>query len=408
MRKFFTLGILVLFVCGFIGCSKGGGTPAAGGGTTGGGTTGGGTNNGGGGSGTDTTKTPPVQVAIPSIDNAVTAFMSTYSVPGMSIAITKGDKLVYVKSYGRMSATDTTHIANTSLFRIASCSKQLTSVGIMKLLEAGKLTLDSKVFGPGSIFGSDYPSTQLADLSDITIGELLHHTTGNWPNDATDPMFQNTSYTQTQLINWALDNYPATGQRGQYFYSNFGYCLLGRVIEKISGQPYDQYIKSIVLTPCGITDMVIGGNTLADRKTNEVIYTGQGGEDPYNMNVTRMDSHGGWLATATDLARFLVHVDGFTGVADILAGSTETTMTTGSAGNPNYACGWAVNSAGNWWHNGSLPGTTTGVIRGNNGFNWVMLTNTRYVTTQMDSDMDALLWPIVNDASTPWQAIDQF
>jgi CubicO group peptidase (beta-lactamase class C family) len=316
--------------------------------------------------------------------------------------------LVYVKSYGKMSAADTTQIANTSLFRIASCSKQFTSVGIMRLLEAGKLTLDTKVFGPGSIFGSDYPSTQLSDLSDITIGELLHHTTGNWPNDATDPMFLNLSYSQTQLIDWTLDNYAATGQRGQYFYSNFGYCLLGRVIEKLSGETYAQYITDEVLTPCGIKDMVISGNTLADRKPKEVLYTGQGGEDPYGMNVARMDSHGGWLATATDLARFLVHVDGFSGVPDILAGSTETTMTTASAGNPNYACGWAVNSANNWWHSGSLPGTTTEVIRGANGFNWVLLCNTRYITTQMDNDMDALLWPIVNDAATPWQAIDQF
>jgi CubicO group peptidase (beta-lactamase class C family) len=393
--------VLVLF--SLAGCGKSGGsntgtgTGAGGGGTTppppGGGNTGG--------------TTTIVQKDVAAVDNAVTKFMTSWSVPGMSVAVIHNDKLVYVKSYGKMSATDTTSIKNSSLFRLASVSKQITSVAIMKLLEAGKLTLDSKVFGAGSILGTDYTGTYLGGVSDITIGQLLHHTTGDWPNDGTDPMFQQTSYTQTQLINWALGGYPDRGKRGQYYYSNFGYCLLGRVIEKLSGKTYEQYCKDVVLTPSGITDMVIGGNTLADRKPNEVIYTGQS-EDPYNMNVTRMDSHGGWLATATDMARFLAHVDGFTGVSDLLLPATITTMTTPSTGNPNYACGWAVSTANNWWHNGSLPGTLTEIIRANNGFCWVMLCNTRALNDQMDTDLDNLLWPAVNDGTTSWQDIDQF
>jgi len=333
--------------------------------------------------------------------------MSTYSVPGMSIAVIHNDKLIYVKSYGHMSATDTTSIKNSSLFRLASVSKQITSAAIMKLLEAGKLTLDDKVFGSGGILGTDYTGTYLGSLTDITISELLHHTTGNWPNDGTDPMFQQTNYTQTQLIDWVFNNYPDRGLRGQYYYSNFGYCVLGRVIEKLSGKSYEQYCKDVVLTPSGITDMIIGGNTLADRKPNEVLYTGQA-EDPYSMNVTRMDSHGGWIASATDMARFLAHVDGFSGVTDILQSATETIMTTPSAGNPNYACGWAVNSTNNWWHNGSLPGTMTEIIRANNGFCWVIVCNTRSLSLQMDADLDNLLWPAVNNSSTTWQDIDQF
>ena len=333
--------------------------------------------------------------------------MTTYSVPGMSIAVIHNDKLVYVKSYGHMSSTDTISIKNTSLFRLASVSKQITSAAIMKLLEAGKLTLDDKVFGTGGILGNDYTGSQLGGLTDITISQLLHHITGNWPNDGTDPMFQQQSYTQTQLIDWVLDNYPDRGLRGQYYYSNFGYSVLGRVIEKLSKESYEQYCKDVVLTPSGITDMTIGGNTLTDRKPNEVLYTGQG-EDPYSMNVTRLDSHGGWIASATDMARFLAHVDGFSGIADILQPATETTMTTPSTGNPNYACGWAVNSDNNWWHNGSLPGTLTEIIRANNGFCWVMLCNTRSLSAQMDTDLDALLWPAVNNSSTPWQDIDQF
>ena len=386
---------------GLFSCSKSGGS--AGPGTT---------------SPTDTTKpttpttptTPTVtQKDIPTIDNAIKKLMSDWNVPGLSLAITRGEKLVYVKAYGQVGVSDTGSVKPTSLFRLASCSKQFTSVGIMKLIEAGKLSMDARVFGSSGILGNDYTGSQLSGLTDITISELLHHTTGNWPNDGTDPMFQQTGYSQTQLIDWVLNTYPDRGQRGQYYYSNFGYCVLGRVIEKLSGKSYAQYIQDSVLTPCGIKDMVIGGNTLADRKANEVLYYGQSGDgDPYGMNVTRMDSHGGWLATATDLARFLVHVDGFPAKTDILKAATETTMITASTANPNYACGWAVNSLNNWWHNGSLPGTTTEQARLANGFNWVILTNTRTITHDLDNAIDAVLYPFIDDSSTPWQDIDQF
>lgn len=346
------------------------------------------------------------QLNIASIDNAVTSFMSTYSIPGVSIAITKGGQLVYVKSYGKMSPSDFTPITNSSLFRIASVSKPVTSAGIMKLLEAGLLTLNSKIFGPGSILGSDYPSAPVG-VHDITVRHLLHHTVGSWGNDANDPMFMQPSYTHSQLINWTLANYPATTGRGTYRYSNFGYCLLGRVIEKLSGKTYDQFIKDEVLTPSGITQMIIGGNTLAQRKTGEVIYTGQGGYSPYTFNLTRMDSHGGWIASATDLARFLVRVDGFSTKADILQPSTITTMVTPSAV-ANYACGWAVNSANNWWHMGGIPGTASEIIRSSGGFNWVVLCNSRSLSSNFDAALDNLLWPAISNPSTPWQNIDQF
>jgi hypothetical protein len=67
-----------------------------------------------------------------------------------------------------------------------------------------------------------------------------------------------------------------------------------------------------VLTPCGITDMQIACNTMAEKAMKEVKYYSQiPGQDPYNLNVTRMDSHGGWIATPTDLLRFFVNIDGF-------------------------------------------------------------------------------------------------
>jgi CubicO group peptidase (beta-lactamase class C family) len=349
------------------------------------------------------------QKDIAAVDNAVKNFMSTYGVPGVAIAVTKGEKLVYAKAYGQVGPSDTHPVTNDSLFRIASVSKPFTSAGIMRLIEQGKLTMGSTVFGASGIL-SEYASANLAALTDITIDQLLHHTSGNWPNDGNDPMFQQTSLDAHALIQWTLDNQPDRGMRGQYFYSNFGFCVLGRVIEKLSGKTYEQFIHDEIFSAAGITDMTIAGNTLADRKPNEVIYATTAGDgDPYGMNVARMDSHGGWLASATDLMRFMVRVDGFSAKPDFLKASTETVMTTGSAGNANYACGWAVNASHNWWHTGSLPGTATELIRGANGFNWAILTNKRGPnSSQMGTDIDQLLWPAVTDSSTPWQDIDQF
>lgn len=351
---------------------------------------------------------PSGQKNIETIDNAVKNFMQKYSIPGVSIAVTRDDKLVYVKSYGKMSESDNTAISNNNLFRIASVSKPITGVGIMKLLEASKLTLDSKVFGAGSILGNDYPSGKLAQVSDLTVRHLLHHTSNLWPNDGNDPMFKQPAFNHQQLINWTLDNYNGVSTRGIYRYSNFGYCLLGRIIEKLSGKSYEQFIKDEVLKPCGINAMQIGGNKLADRKTNEVIYTGQGGFDPYAYNVNRMDAHGGWIASATDLARFLVHVNGFNGKADILKPATITTMVTRSVPSSNYAGGWGVNNAGHWWHTGSIPGTAAEIVRAANGFGWVILCNSRSASGSFDSDLDGLMWPFVTNNSTPWQDIDQF
>jgi hypothetical protein len=140
--------------------------------------------------------------------------------------------------------------------------------------------------------------------------------------------------------------------------------------------------------------MRIAGNTLAERLPEEVVYHGQG-ENPYDMNVRRMDSHGGWLASASDLVRFASHVDGFSPERDILKPETIRVMTTPTVANSGYAKGWAVNSQPNWWHNGSLPGTATIMVRTASGLCWAALTNTRREKSAMEGDLDALVWQMV-------------
>ena len=348
---------------------------------------------------------------ISTVDQVVNTIMTNYNIPGLSLAITKNEKLVYVKSYGKADVENNQAAANNNLYRLASVSKQLTSIAIMKLLDQGKIHTSDKVFGAGAILGTDFGTPPYSPhITDITVDELLHHTSGGWPNDGTDPMFTNPTMTARQLIGWVLDNRPLDNVPGTaYAYSNFGYCVLGRVIEKITGVSYQQAVQSLVLQPSGISDMTIAGNTLADRITNEVKYYGQGGENPYIYNISRMDAHGGWLATATDMARVIVHVDGFPSKTDIISSNAISLMTAGSVPNPNYACGWSVNSANNWWHLGSLPGTATEdartVSQGN--FNFVILTNTRSLNTNFAADLDNIFWSAQSSTSV-WPGYDLF
>lgn len=353
-----------------------------------------------------TYSSPPIS----QVDDAVSTFMATYAIPGISIAITKDEKLVYVKSYGKADQASSTDVSSASLFRIASVSKPITAVAIIKLVEDGKLSLNQKVFGTGAIFENTYGTPPYSsDISDITVQHLLQHTCGGWSNDANDPMFSNSSMTPQELISWTLDNRPLANSPGTtYAYSNFGYCVLGRIIEKITGENYEQWVKNNILKPGGITAMQMGGNTFADKKTNEVIYYGQNGEDPYLYNISRMDAHGAWLSTAVDLARLLVRTDGFNAKTDLLNSSSITTMITPSSANANYACGWAVNTYNNWWHLGSLPGTATQIVRTSGGFCWVILCNTRSNAANFYTDLDALIWLAVNNSATQWPSVDLF
>ncbi|MBE7177636.1 MAG: beta-lactamase family protein [Mucilaginibacter polytrichastri] len=356
---------------------------------------------------------PPQPVVIAQVDAAVSEFMTRYSVPAVSVAITKEGKLVYAKAYGQADKEAGTAAAATSLFRIASVSKPVTSIAVMKLIEDGKLSMDAKVFGPGALLDTRYGTKTYSDrLKSITVRHLLQHTAGGWGNSRNDPMFSNPTFSADQLISWTLDNYTLDYAPGtRYDYSNFGYCLLGRIIEKVSGVSYENYVQNTVLKPAGITTMQIGGNTLADRKPNEVKYygTAAGGSDPYIYNVARMDAHGGWIASATDLVRLAVRVDGFANKPDMLKPETISLMTTAPALNvpSGYACGWSVNTAGNWWHMGGIPGTATELVRTSGGFCWAILTNTRG-NNAYNSDLDSLIWKAVNDSATVWPTTDLF
>lgn len=332
------------------------------------------------------------------------SFMKKYNVPGLSLAIARAGRFVFQQPFGFADTQACERLTTSNLFRIASVTKPITSSAIFTLIEQGRLHLSDRVFGKGSILGTDYGTYPYKQyVEDITLEHLLTHTCGGWQNDESDPMFRFPQMNHAQLISWTIDHLPLTHRPGKHWaYSNFGYCVLGRVIEKASRQPYWDYMRNSVLSPCGVTDMRIAGNTRKQLAPNEVIYYGQQGEDPYGMNVARMDSHGGWIATPSDLVRFLTHVDGFSTSPNILKRATIMTMTAPCPANPGYAAGWMVNKLGNWWHGGSLPGTTTIMARTSGGFCWAALTNTRTNAGNIGGDLDQMVWDIARKVKS-WQ-----
>ncbi|MEO6788102.1 MAG: serine hydrolase domain-containing protein [Chthoniobacteraceae bacterium] len=332
----------------------------------------------------------------------VREFMEKFRVPGMSIAIAREGSFVLSRGFGVADKATGAPVTPDHLFRIASVSKPFTSATIFTLIEQGRLALDDLVFGEKGRLGFDFGRALPDAVREITVHHLLTHTAGGWTNKRDDPMFMHPKMGHRELIGWTLANQPLTDKPGtKYAYSNFGYCILGRLIEKLTGVPYAQAVKRDVLAKCGITTMRIVGNTLADRAPNEVSYYADDGGNPYGMNVTRMDSHGGWIARASDLVRFAMRVDGFPNPPDILRAESIRTMTTPTAASGSYACGWQVNKAPNWWHNGSLPGTSALIVRTASGLCWAALANIRIEGIGLA--LDQMIWKIAKSVPE-WRA----
>ncbi len=338
---------------------------------------------------------PPTPLQQAAMAALAQEFMEKFKVPGFSMAIGRSGTLLHEQGFGYADISKQEPVTPAHLFRIASISKPITAAAIFSLIEQGRLRLQDPVFGPDGLLPAVGGTTLPEPVKAITLHHLLTHTAGGWSNQAQDPMFSQVLMDQKQLIEWTLRTRPLEHPPGtHYAYSNFGYCVLGRVIEKITGQPYEPWVRENILQRCGVTAMQLGGNRLTDRKAGEVIYydDGAGKARPYGMNVRRMDSHGGWLATPGDLVRFAQHVDGFPVPADILTAESIKQMTTPTAANPNYACGWSINQAANWWHNGSLPGTASILVRTARGFCWSGLINTR--AEGVIPALDQLMWKL--------------
>lgn len=350
---------------------------------------------------------------IRTVDNIVGVFMKKYNIPGLSFTIARNDSIKIERCYGYADKDKKELMNPGNRFRIASISKTFTATAIMKLVEQGKLRLQDKVFGPGGILGTAYGTYPYKRwVEDITVENLLEHLSGGWADfgfhtlkdqsDDRDPVFLHSEMDLDALIGWAVDNQPLRHEPGTHFqYSNFGFDLLGRVIEKVTGMKYEEYVREVVLQPCGITDMQMGGNTLADRLPEEVHYY-DSQNDPYTFfDVRRLYSNGGWIATPTDLVKFIMRVDKFPQKPDLLEPATLDAMFSPPAVSPDYARGWFVNKYGDYFHGGGGPGINSLVVRTHDGFCWSVIVNTWSREVVFGGKLDQLMRQI-RQALTYW------
>ena len=329
-------------------------------------------------------------------DHVVQQVMARWGLTGGALALSKDGRLVFSHGYGWADIAENQPFQPTSLCRIASDSKTITAVAILRLVDDGLLSLHDRAF---RILTDLRPPTNAnvdPRLDDITIQNLLQHT-GGWDSAKSfDPQYPPFTYwaagvlgidappSAEQIIRFMigqpLDFAPGT----RYAYSNFGYNVLGRVIERVSGLSYGDYVQQQVLAPAGITDMSLGRTLLEERVPGEVryinlpdqalvpsVFPGVGyvplAYGGYYMEA--LDAHGGWIATAEDQIRFATAVDGQRGQA-LLKPETVDAMLhtpipqeTGASGAGNAPAesglGWNVQPEGDglsWSHAGALEG----------------------------------------------------
>jgi CubicO group peptidase (beta-lactamase class C family) len=206
------------------------------------------------------------------VDVDVSQFMQKWNLPGGSIAVVKDGRLIYARGFGE--ADKNTPVVPDNLFRIASLSKPITAMAVMKLIEDGLLQPESLVFGEQGILNNpEYNVIEDERIKLITVRHLLEHTAG-WDREANhigDPMFNSIKIAKERqveapanpvaiiqyVLSHPLDFAPGT----KFSYSNIGYCIIGRVIERVTGLPYEDYVYQHILQPLGISEMRLGKNS---------------------------------------------------------------------------------------------------------------------------------------------------
>jgi len=170
--------------------------------------------------------------------------MKKLDVVGLSVAVVKKGDIIYIKSFGLKDIETKAPLSDTDIFRIASISKSFSATSIMQLREAGKLTLDDDF---SDLIGFKIRNPKFPERV-ITLRMILSHTSsindsqGYFTLDAIDP---------SKNPNWAKcysDYAPGEGYR----YCNLNYNMVGAVIEKLSAERFDNYVKNHILNPLGL------------------------------------------------------------------------------------------------------------------------------------------------------------
>ncbi|MFK7989258.1 MAG: serine hydrolase domain-containing protein [Sandaracinaceae bacterium] len=356
---------------------------------------------------------------ITALDDSMRRVMADHGLPGGQVVIVRGEETLASRAYGIARRDPQTPVTDATLFRIASVTKPITAVTLHLMAAEGLVSLDAPLLdhlGPLPIEPSD------ARWRRITLRHLLEHSGGFDRHETFDPMFASQRICEATECDGPaeLDDIlrvmlalPLDFDPGEdYAYSNFGYSLLGRVIEQVSGQPYEAEVRRRVLEPSGASSMRLGQTRPERRPAQETHYFANPGEArspsvfPGEGEVPTPDggfylppmaAHGGWIANATDVAQVFLRLDGRPAPADLLDEDGLEGMLA-RPGHPawrelsfHYGHGLFVTHTDDprsWWHDGSKPGTTALALICADRTVAVALFNSRPVRGDVSADLD--------------------
>lgn len=182
----------------------------------------------------------PVKMAV---DEFVRGEMERQKIPGVSIAVVKDGKPIFVKGYGLANIEHQVSVKPETIFQSGSVGKQFTAFAVMLLVDEGKISLDEKI--------SKYLGEVPESWKNITVRHLLTHTSGL--TDYTQDFNLWQDYTEDELLKKAQGVPTAFAPGEKWQYSNLGYLTLGVLIHKVSGKFYGDLLQERVFKPLGMT-----------------------------------------------------------------------------------------------------------------------------------------------------------
>ena len=291
---------------------------------------------------------PRTGKAVPELaafDDAMQQFMSQRGIGAGVLAVRKEGRVVLARGYGFLDPEGKRPVQPETPFRLASVTKPFTAAVVRKLCRDGRLKLDARVF---DVLGlKPLPGKELdPKWRDVTIGHLLEHK-GGWDRQkAFDPMLRPLEIAQflgqrgpasaTDVIQYMLGQPLQFAPGSKSAYSNFGYCVLGRVIEKVTGKSYFDVLNQEVLIPLGLKTVALGRSLLKNRDGREPCYA----DSERGRNVVEPESKE--TVAAPDGTLFLEAMDAH-GEASLIAlrrgrGSASSWMPMTSVANRGRRC----------------------------------------------------------------------
>jgi CubicO group peptidase (beta-lactamase class C family) len=273
--------------------------------------------------------------------------------PGGVALIAKGGRVVYERAFGMANLELRVPMSKDAVFSIASITKQFTAIAVLQLVERGRLSLADTV---GKIL-PDYPEA----LKGITIEQLLTHTAGvpNARSIAT-LLAVGRGWLAADQVMATFKDLPLEFAPGtRWAYSNSGYQLLGYVVEKVTGQPFPEYIEHTLLEPAAMTQSLWGNDMrVVPNRASPYLFTRTGIENAVNGNVQIAWAAGALQSTAEDFVKW--HTA-------LLAGKFVTRAMLERAWTPARLRDGTVTDYGYGWYVGTLQGSPLVEHGGNMG-----------------------------------------